>query len=60
MLVALDDVKTSRTGTEGELSTGLGLILCREFIEIHGGSITVDSQEGKGSSFSVKLKKTGP
>jgi len=51
------DVKTSRTGTDGELSTGLGLILCKEFIEIHGGTITVDSSEGKGSQFIIRLNK---
>lgn len=54
------DVKTNRQGTEGELSTGLGLILCKEFIEMNGGSIRVESEEGKGSSFLVRLNKSGP
>ncbi len=52
------DVKTSRAGTEGELSSGLGLILVRELIEINGGSIRVESEEGRGSRFYVTLKKS--
>lgn len=45
------EVKTTRSGTEKEASTGLGLILCKEFVEINGGKIWVESQEAVGTTF---------
>lgn len=47
--------KISQTGTDGEESTGLGLLLSKEFINKHNGSIFVKSILGKGSSFIVRL-----
>ena len=49
------DVNTNRQGTEGELSTGLGLILCKEFVEKHNGKIWAESIEQKGSTFYFTL-----
>ena len=45
------DQSYSTTGTNNEEGTGLGLILCKEFIEKHGGKIWVESQHGNGSVF---------
>lgn len=51
------DVKTNRKGTDDEPSAGLGLILCKEFVEKHKGEIWVKSKEGKGSTFNFSFPK---
>ena len=47
--------RTNRPGTNGEPSTGLGLLLCKEFIEKHNGKIWAESEPGIGSTFYFTL-----
>ena len=49
----------STPGTTGESGSGLGLVICKEFLDKNRGEITVESESGNGSSFTVRLPKTG-
>ncbi len=49
------DRQTNREGTDGESSSGFGLLLCQELIRKHKGNISVESEEGKGSRFTITL-----
>ena len=49
------DTKVSTQGTNNEKGTGLGLLLCKEFVEQNNGQLTVESIQGSGTTFFVKL-----
>ncbi len=49
------EVLHSTPGTHNEKGTGLGLLLCKEFIELHGGNLLLESEEGNGSRFAFTL-----
>ncbi len=51
------DENFSKKGTNNETGTGLGLILCKEFVERNSGNIYIESEEGKGSKFIFTLLK---
>jgi signal transduction histidine kinase/TPR repeat protein len=51
------NTQTSNYGTIGEKGTGFGLFLCKDFVDMNGGEISVTSQLGKGSSFGLTLPK---
>ncbi len=58
-LDALFEITNSHSvpGTEKEKGTGLGLILCRELVAMHGQRLTVSSEPGRGSTFTFSLKR---
>lgn len=49
------DSKTTREGTNNETGTGLGLVLCKDMVEMNNGKLSISSEEGKGTNFVVEL-----
>lgn len=49
------DKITRRSGTTGEMGTGLGLILCKGILEQHNSSMSIESEPGKGSKFTITV-----
>lgn len=56
---AFDNIQQSTLGTQKEKGSGLGLTLCRDFATFLGGKLSVTSQPGKGSTFTLFLPKGG-
>jgi len=50
-------IENNTYGTDGERGTGLGLLLCYEFIKANKGSISVSSELGKGTTFNLELPR---
>lgn len=52
-----DEQSFTTPGTTNEKGSGLGMILCKDFIEKHSGEIWVESNSGKGSEFSSQSQQ---
>lgn len=53
--IFVPDLKESFLGTSGEVGAGLGLMLCKRFVDLNAGSIQIVSEESKGTTFTVIL-----
>lgn len=53
------DIKVTLKGTSGEKGSGLGLVLCKRFVDLNHGQINVVSKQGEGTVFKVRLPQAG-
>lgn len=53
------DIKVTLKGTSGEKGAGLGLVLCKRFVDLNHGQISVESKQGQGTIFKVRLPLAG-
>lgn len=52
-----EEASQSTMGTDGEKGTGLGLLICRDFVEKQGGEIQIKSNQGKGTEITIILPR---
>lgn len=55
-LFRLDSIKPEK-GTENEVGSGFGLMLCKDLLTIHKGALLIESERGKGSKFTMRLPR---
>jgi len=53
------DENFTMSGTANEIGTGIGLVLCKEFVDHHRGRLTVKSEPGRGATFTISLPSNG-
>ena len=53
----LNRMTSSTKGTDGELGTGIGLFVSQQMMEHNGGTVTIESEEGKGTTVTISIKK---